>query len=134
MEGGLGLRSRGGDAGDTPEEPVVSRLLIKTYDECSQALKEVGAISAAVLLENDVCRERRRMRNICKDDHVLLALARRQEQQHAEDRKRRAQAVELNEMSLTKAQNHLTKETISVTQSLTRYRKSKECRFKQTEN
>ena len=116
VEGALARSARSGgcDAGDAPELPTLtdgeaemlerSQKLIETYEEAMEPLVAQGAITSVVCLENDIRKERRRMRNLTKENpQVMVALARARDAKEAEDLRQRRMVEELNAKTKTKA-------------------------------
>ena len=68
-----------------------------------QQLMNVGALHAAAALENDIRKEKRRMRSISREDpDVLLALARARDAEAADERKRRRDIDDANSTLMTR--------------------------------
>ena len=70
------------------EEIERSQTLIDTLEQSIAALKKCGALSACANLENEILKERRRMRNLSRTDSaVAAALVRRRQWEELEIQK-----------------------------------------------
>ena len=68
------------------------------------SLKACGAMNSVINLENEIRKERRRMRAMSKEDpDVLLALARQRDEEEARDRERRRLVDQANARTLSAA-------------------------------
>jgi hypothetical protein len=80
-----------------------SQRLIVAYEGAIVQFKAVGAMKAVVNLENEIRKERRKLRGMSKEDpDVLLALARQQDAEDAKERRRLRHIAEANAQTLTK--------------------------------
>ena len=86
------------------ENIAQSLSLIATYESAIASLKAVGALKAVINLENDIQKERRRMRACCKESpDVLVALARQRDEEQAKERARQRAVADANAQTLTAA-------------------------------
>ena len=71
------------------EQIAYHAQLISTFETAISSLKDVGAMKAVINLENDIIKERRRIRSLGReDDDVMLALQRQGEEDDARERKK----------------------------------------------
>ena len=81
-----------------------STNLIATYETAISALSAHGAMRAVINLENEIRKERRRMRALSNEDpDVLVALARQRDADEARERTRRRAVADANARTHTKA-------------------------------
>jgi hypothetical protein len=81
-----------------------SNDLMRAYESAMAELKRVGAVGAVVTLENEIRKEKRRIRGASKESAaVAVGLARLRDAEEAEMRKKQKQADALNEQQLTAA-------------------------------
>ena len=81
-----------------------SQQLIATYESAIISLKDAGAMRSVVNLENEIRKEKRRMRALSREDHeVLLALAQRRDHEEAKERQRQQSIAAANARTLTAA-------------------------------
>ena len=86
------------------EQIAHSARLIATYESAILSLKACGAMKSVINLENDIAKERRRMRALGREDpDVLLALARQRDEEDARERTRRRAVADANARTLTAA-------------------------------
>ena len=79
-----------------------STHLLATLEAARASLRACGAMKAVVNLENEIRKERRRLRSIGKEDpDVLLALARQRDIENAKERERRRLVDEANARTMT---------------------------------
>ena len=75
-----------------------SRTLIATLESTKAELKKVGAVSCCVHVDNEITKERRRMRGLCRESTAVAdALARRVDMEEEERRRQRRLVLEANE-------------------------------------
>ena len=86
-------------------DPIAhSAHLIATYESAISSLKACGAMKPVINLQNDILKERRRMRSLGKQDpDVLLALSRQRDEEAARERKRRRVIADANAQTLNAA-------------------------------
>ena len=85
------------------DEVAKSHDLIATFESAIVSLKARGAMRAVANLENEIAKERRRLRGISKmNPGVLLALARQRDEEHAMERKRKRCIEERNAETLSR--------------------------------
>ena len=81
-----------------------SQQLIATYESAIISLKDAGAMRSVVNLENEIKKEKRRMRAFSREDpEVLLALAQRRDHEEAQERQRQQTIAVANARTLTAA-------------------------------
>ncbi len=86
------------------EQITHSAHLISTYESAISSLKVCGAMKSVINLQNDITKERRRMRSLGREDQdVMLALARQGDEEDARDRKRRRAVADANAQTLNAA-------------------------------
>ena len=84
------------------ERLAASQNLISTYQHAIESLKAVGAQAAVANLDNEIRKEKRKMRAISRDDpEVMIALARQRDAQDARAREQRWRVEEENKRTLT---------------------------------
>ena len=104
------------------ENIAQSLSLIATYESAIASLKAVGAMKAVINLENDIQKERRRMRACCKESpDVLLALARQRDEEQAKERARLLAVADANARTLSAAK---LKQELAVASATLRKRKA----------
>ena len=88
----------------TAERLTKSQQLIATYESAIISLKDAGAMRSVVNLENEIKKEKRRMRAFSREDpEVLLALAQRRDHEEAQERQRQQTIAVANARTLTAA-------------------------------
>ena len=88
----------------TAEKLTKSQQLIATYESAIISLKDAGAMRSVVNLENEIKKEKRRMRAFSREDpEVLLALAQRRDHEEAQERQRQQTIAVANARTLTAA-------------------------------
>ena len=88
----------------TAEMLTKSQQLIATYESAIISLKDAGAMRSVVNLENEIKKEKRRMRAFSREDpEVLLALAQRRDHEEAKERQRQQSIAAANARTLTAA-------------------------------
>ena len=114
-QGGARSSGRSDGAGDSAvcevalsaaqaEHVAHSSQLIATYESAIESLKACGAMKSVINLQNDIVKERRRMRLMGKEDpDVLLALSRKADEEDAKERKRRLAVADANAQTLNAA-------------------------------
>ena len=81
-----------------------SQMRIAAYESAISPLKERGAMKSVINLQNEIRKEKRRMRAISREDpDVLLALAQRRDREEAEERKRQQSIAVANARTRTAA-------------------------------
>jgi hypothetical protein len=86
------------------EQIAHSAHLISTYESAITSLKAAGAMKSVINLQNDITKERRRMRSLGREDQgVMLALARQGDEEDARERKRRRAVADANAQTLNAA-------------------------------
>ena len=77
--------------------------LIAILEETRQQLLDHGLMSSAGVLENDIRGEKRRVRDLSREDPgVLMAVARARDAEEARDRKRRIEIADANSRIMTR--------------------------------
>ena len=85
------------------EEVQRSQELLRVYEDSRRQLLEVGAVHAAGVLEIDIRKEKRRIREVSRvDPEVLLGLARVRDMRNAEERKHRLAIENANQEVATR--------------------------------
>jgi hypothetical protein len=80
-----------------------SEGLIAILEETRQQLLDHGLMSSAGVLENDIRGEKRRVRDLSREDPgVLMAVARARDAEEARDRKRRIEIADANSRIMTR--------------------------------
>jgi hypothetical protein len=86
------------------EQIAHSAQLIATYESAISSLKACGAMKSVINLQNDILKERRRIRSMGREDgDVLLALAKQGDEEDARERKRRRAVADANAQTLNAA-------------------------------
>ncbi len=86
------------------EQATRSQHLISVFETAQEQFRDAGAMQAVVTIENEIRKERRRMRAICReDDGVLLALARQRDEEYAREWKRLRLVEDANARTTTAA-------------------------------
>ena len=102
-EGSSGSAALAIDEADA-ETLAHSSHLVATLESAMASLKACGAMNSVVNLENEIRKERRRMRAMSNEDpEVLLALARQRDEEEARDRERRHLVDQANARTLSAA-------------------------------
>jgi hypothetical protein len=109
----------------TPEEAEIlhkSQTMIEVYTQSLEALRACGAMTAAVHLENEIRKEKRRQRTLGRENNnVAQAMARRRDVEREETLKQRRLAADANTVTQAAAK---TKRELAVAATLVQKRKA----------
>ena len=95
----------GGEVSAEAAEYVTrSQAVISAFEAARDSFAAVGAMQAVVNMENEIRKERRRVRGMCGEDgDVLLALVRQRDEEDARERKRLRLIADANAQTTTVA-------------------------------
>ena len=84
------------------EHVAHSAHLIATFESAISSLQACGAMKSVINLENEIVKERRRIRSMSREDpDVVLALTRQRDEENARERKRLRDVADANARTLT---------------------------------